>query len=64
MSETDALVLADGTVLRVRAIGAGDREPVAAFFSRLSPESRRRRFLGPKPRLTARELTYSPTSIM
>jgi RimJ/RimL family protein N-acetyltransferase len=57
-SETDELVLADGTVLRIRALGAGDREGLAALFSRLSPESRRRRFLGPKPRLTARELTY------
>jgi RimJ/RimL family protein N-acetyltransferase len=58
ISATDELVLPDGTVLRVRAIGAGDREELAAFFSRLSAESRRRRFLGPKPRLTTRELTY------
>ena len=28
------------------------------MFARLSPESRRRRFLAPKPELTARELTY------
>ena len=56
--ETDELVLPDGTVLRVRPIGAGDRDALVAFFSRLSPESRRRRFHGPKPRLTTRELTY------
>ena len=45
--ETDDLVLPDGTVLRVRAIGADDRHALVAFFSRLSPESRRRRFHGP-----------------
>lgn len=38
ISATDELVLPDGTVLRVRAIGAGDREELAAFFSRLSAE--------------------------
>jgi protein lysine acetyltransferase len=31
---------------------------LAALFARLSPESRRRRFLGPKPGLSARELSY------
>lgn len=58
VSETDALVLPDGTVLRLRALEADDREGLAALFARLSRESRQRRFLGPKPRLTARELTY------
>jgi RimJ/RimL family protein N-acetyltransferase len=58
ISKSDELVLADGTVLRLRAIGAGDREGLAALFTRLSPESRRRRFLGAKPRLTTRELMY------
>lgn len=58
IAETDELVLPDGTVLRVRALDAGDRAGLAALFASLSPESRRRRFLGPKPRLTARELTY------
>jgi len=57
-AKPDELVLADGTVLRLRAIGAGDREGLATLFSRLSPESRRRRFLGAKPRLTTRELMY------
>jgi RimJ/RimL family protein N-acetyltransferase len=56
--EPDELVLPDGTILRVRPLDAGDRAGLAALFARLSPESRRRRFLGPKPRLTARELTY------
>ena len=42
----------------VRALGPDDRDALAAAFARLSPESRRRRFLGPKPALSARELTF------
>ena len=53
-----ALVLADGTHLRVRPIGSGDRDGLAALFARLTPESRRRRFLSPKGELTPRELVY------
>jgi RimJ/RimL family protein N-acetyltransferase len=45
------------TSLRVRPLGPDDREPLAAAFEALSPESRYQRFLGPKPRLSARELT-------
>jgi RimJ/RimL family protein N-acetyltransferase len=55
---TAALVLADGVQLGVRPIDATDRDALATWFGRLSPESRRRRFLGPKPKLTTRELTY------
>ncbi len=44
--------------IRVRPLEPSDRAGVAALFTRLSPESRRRRFLGPKPRLSERELTY------
>jgi RimJ/RimL family protein N-acetyltransferase len=55
---TAALVLADGARLGVRPLEPGDRDAFAASFARLSPESRRRRFLGPKPRLSARELKY------
>ena len=55
---TAALVLADGAQVGVRPIGARDRDAFSAWFGRLSDESRRRRFLGPKPRLSARELTY------
>jgi RimJ/RimL family protein N-acetyltransferase len=55
---TDVLVLADGTRLRVRPLGADDRDGVAALFGRLSPESRYRRFLSPKRELTPRELAY------
>jgi RimJ/RimL family protein N-acetyltransferase len=44
--------------IRVRPLEPSDRAGVAALFKRLSPESRRRRFLGPKPKLSDRELTY------
>ena len=54
----DALVLADDTRLRLRPVGSEDRDGVAALFARLSPESRYRRFLSPKPQLTPRELGY------
>ena len=54
----DTLVLADGTRLRLRPLGSADRDGLAALFARLSPESRYRRFLSPKPALTARELVY------
>jgi RimJ/RimL family protein N-acetyltransferase len=55
---TEALALTDGTWLRLRRLGSDDRDGLAALFARLSPESRRRRFLSPKPELTARELAY------
>jgi acetyltransferase len=45
-------------LINVRPIDSRDRDAFAAWFGRLSDESRRRRFLGPKPRLSARELTY------
>ena len=41
----------------VRALGPDDRDALALTFARMSPESRRRRFLGPKPTLSSRELT-------
>src|SRR5690348_11431542 len=41
----------------MRPIDRTDRDGIADLFARLSPESRSRRFLGPKPRLTSRELT-------
>jgi len=44
--------------IRVRPLEPSDRAGLAALFNRLSPESRHRRFLGPKPRLSERELTY------
>lgn len=45
-------------LVHVRPIGSRDRDAFSAWFGRLSDESRRRRFLGPKPRLSDRELTY------
>ena len=53
-----AIMLRDGSQVGVRPISPTDRDAYAASFHRLSPESRRRRFLAPKPRLTSRELTY------
>jgi RimJ/RimL family protein N-acetyltransferase len=48
----------NGAQISLRQLGATDRAGFAALFSRLSPESRYRRFLSPKPELAARELTY------
>jgi RimJ/RimL family protein N-acetyltransferase len=45
-------------LVHVRPIDSRDRDAFSAWFGRLSDESRRRRFLGPKPKLSARELTY------
>src|SRR5437868_5145031 len=50
--------LLDGTRLQVRPLGGGDRNGLAALFTRLSPRSRYRRFLSPKPELALRELVY------
>ena len=55
---TAALVLADGARLGVRPVSVEDRDAFSTWFGRLTPESRRRRFHGPKPKLSARELTY------
>ena len=52
------MTLADGARLRVRPIDPADRGPLADAFGRLSPRSRHQRFLGPKPRLSTRELEY------
>jgi ribosomal protein S18 acetylase RimI-like enzyme len=50
--------LHDGTTLAVRPIAPADKGALAAFFAALTPESRNSRFLGPKPRLSPRELAY------
>jgi hypothetical protein len=47
-----------GQHIFVRRLAASDRDGYAALFSRLSPESRYRRFLGPKLRLSDEELAY------
>jgi acetyltransferase len=45
-------------LIHVRPIDSHDRDAFSAWFGRLSDDSRRKRFLGPKPKLSARELTY------
>ena len=46
------------TPLEIRPIRPEDRAALAEAFEHLSAESRYRRFLGPKPALSPRELTY------
>lgn len=53
----DALLLANGTRLRLRPLGPHDHDGVAELFARLGPTSRYRRFLLPKPELTPWELS-------
>jgi RimJ/RimL family protein N-acetyltransferase len=53
-----ALLLSDGTPVELRPIRVDDKEALAAGYARLSERSRLRRFLGPKPRLTASDLRY------
>ena len=55
---SDLLVLANGTRLRFRPISSHDRDRLARLFAQLTPESRYRRFLSPKRRLTPQELMY------
>ena len=50
--------LADGSQVLLRPIRADDKRRLELAFGRLSPESARRRFLGPKPRLSSSELRY------
>jgi RimJ/RimL family protein N-acetyltransferase len=54
----DTLLLADGRQIRFRPLGPDDRASLAELFGRLSPESRRRRYLTPKRELSRRELGY------
>jgi GNAT superfamily N-acetyltransferase len=44
--------------ITVQQLRNGDTETVATVFERLSDESRRRRFGGPKPRLSTEELAF------
>src|SRR4051794_36727755 len=50
--------LADGTRLLIHPIRPADKALLAAGLTRLSETSIQKRFLGPKPRLTAAELRY------
>jgi L-amino acid N-acyltransferase YncA len=50
--------LSDNTLLFLREIRPDDKERLLEGLQALSEESRRKRFLGPKPSLTASELRY------
>src|SRR4051812_5899328 len=50
------VVLRDGETLLIRPVTPADAPLLADGFARLSPRSRRLRFLGPKKMLTSREL--------
>jgi len=54
----DPLVLADGRRLTIRPIERQDRDRLRRLFMRLTPESRYRRYLSPKPALSERELDH------
>jgi GNAT superfamily N-acetyltransferase len=54
----EVLRLSDGTMLRFAVPSPQDREMFMRGFAELSPESRRKRFLGPKNSLTDSELDY------
>lgn len=53
-----SLELKDGTRVLIRPITNDDRATLIRIFERLSARSRYLRFLGPKSRLTERELDY------
>jgi len=55
---TEPLVLADGRRLKIGPIERQDRDRLRRLFMRMTPESRCRRYLSPKPELTERELAY------
>ena len=50
--------MSDNFPVTIRPIEPGDKDGLASFFSQLSDESRRRRFLGPKPKLSQRDLKF------
>jgi RimJ/RimL family protein N-acetyltransferase len=52
------LILPGGEHFTVRPIAPDDKAGLSGFFARLSDESRHRRFLGPKPRLSSRDLAF------
>jgi RimJ/RimL family protein N-acetyltransferase len=55
---TEPLVVADGRRLKIRPIEREDRDRLRRLFTRLTPESRYRRYLSPKPALSERELDH------
>jgi GNAT superfamily N-acetyltransferase len=51
-------LLRDGTPVLIRPLRASDRDAYLDTFDRISEQSRHRRFLGPKPRLSPAEVRY------
>jgi RimJ/RimL family protein N-acetyltransferase len=59
LAEPDGqITTAYGIALEVRPLTSADRDRLAVAFGRMSERSRLRRFLAPKPRLSAAELSY------
>jgi len=58
IDHADRIVLRDGAVVGLRPVVAADADRLASFFARLTRASRDRRFLGPKPSLSRREVAY------
>ncbi len=56
MDAAEPVTLRDGTAVLVRPVGPRDKPLFLEAFERFSDESRYRRFLAPKKRLTPREL--------
>jgi RimJ/RimL family protein N-acetyltransferase len=56
--QPDVLAPGDRSRLTLRPIRLTDRQGMDDLFSRLSPRSRHRRFLTPKPTLSPRELDF------
>src|SRR5512142_2719477 len=54
----DVVKLTSGTEVVIRPIRADDGPSLQAAYARLSPQSKYRRFLAPKPRLTEAETQY------
>jgi RimJ/RimL family protein N-acetyltransferase len=57
-SDGQRVSLKDGTDVIIRAIEPDDKERIADAYARLSPESRRRRFLAAPARLSEEDLRY------
>jgi GNAT superfamily N-acetyltransferase len=58
MSEDEHVQLRDGSTVLVRAVRPDDRELFVAGFERMSGESRYRRFMSHKKKLSERELDF------
>jgi RimJ/RimL family protein N-acetyltransferase len=58
MSDEEHVQLRDGSTVLVRPVRPGDRDLFVAGFERMSGESRYRRFMSHKKRLSERELDF------